>query len=249
METGEVKNEKNPSSNEELMAFIKKQNEIIESLKNDVNSLKKSDSPNQIEALANAISSINKKQVEINYEEGVAEEQIPEDDFVKEGVRFCAPFVGYVIVDDKRKGLIVKLPYNKKSIIFEYGSTRKTQTGKYENTHSYSVYTSKSKKEIEWLRNHSLYNITFYETSTEAANAKAAESLRLASIMSHIKEYELHDLMSVAKDYNIKITEDAAIMRQNLAFAILEKEIEKEREQAVKILEETNKGVALMSKK
>lgn len=251
METGKVEEGgKNLSSNEELMAFIKKQSEVINSLKSDIETLKKTDSSMHIGALAEAISSINKKQAEINYEDGVAEEQIPEDDFLKEGVRFCAPFVGYVIVDDKRKGLIVKLPYNKKSIVFDYGATRKTQTGKYNNTHSYSVYVSKSKKEIEWLRNHSLYNITFYETSTEAVQNDAIRSMRLANIMSYIKEYELPDLMSVAKDYGVAISEDSAVLRSKLAFAIFEKEVAAENEQTRKILEENHvKEVLSLGKK
>lgn len=254
LETGEENKDNGQNlDTKALLEALRKQQETVNFLQQRLEKYEaeKSQSPQIVEMLANALGSLNAKQRqdEIDFDEGISEDQIPVDDYVEEGVRFCAPFVGYVISDDRRKGMIVKLPYNKKSIFFEHAATRITQTGKYNNTHPFSVYVSKSKKEIEWLRSHSLYNITFYETSTEAVNADAAKAARLSVIMNSIKDYELPDLMSVAKQYGVPITEDASIMKHNLAFVILEKEMNAEIEQQRKRHEENAKHSLLLREK
>lgn len=247
----EEQEEQTLNSNEELLKIVKKQAEETKKLQEQLKEIQEGRAAlSSADVLAQALQSLASKQEkkDLDYEAGIPEEDIPVDDFLEEGVRFCAPFVGYVISDDKRKGQRVVLPYGKKVIEFDYAATRITQTGKHQNTHPISAYTSRSKKEVEWLRKHSLYRITFYETTTAAANADAVKATKLANIMTYLKDYEFPDLMSRAKENDVPMTEDINILRTNLAFKILENELKAEEAQLKKTLEENYRAQVLASK-
>lgn len=185
---------------------------------------------------------------ELNYEAGIYEEEIPLDDWDEKGVRFCAPYVGYLINDDRRKGQVVRLPYGKKEIFFTYAATRKVQVGKNFQLAPLSVYRSQSKKETEWLRNHSFYGFLFYESSNEAMNADASKAIRLANIMKMLQPLELHDLYRRCKDYGVAISEDGPAMRANIAVKMIEKEIEGEKQASMDTLAETYKSAKLLGR-
>lgn len=203
-------------------------------------------SPEQFKSIMEAVKAPTK---ELDYEEGVYEEQIPVDDFDAEGVRFCAPFVGYCIVDDVRKGQRVKLPFGKKSVFFDYAATRKVQQGKYEATAPFSVYRSHSKKEIEWLRNHTYYNVMFYESSNAAVQADLLKIQKLGKFMSILKNLEFHDIIKRCNEYGVPISEDAPTMRMQLAQKIVEREMELEGVTAQQKLEAISKEAMILNQK
>lgn len=187
-------------------------------------------------------------QNDIDYESGITTDQIPEDDYDENGVRFCAPFLGYVIVDDIRKGHRVKLPYGKKSIMFKYQSTRKYQQGKYEAISPFSTYTSHSKKEIEWLRASSKYGIFYYENSNGVASSDLRKIQKLSRIMTVLSGFETIDLIKRAKEYGVAYTEDPRDMRLELAHRMVEKELESEREKTQAVLSENFKERLIVGK-
>lgn len=185
----------------------------------------------------------------IDYAAGIQEEQIDIDDWDEKGIRFCAPFVGYCIVDDVRKGQRVKLPYNKEKIFFDYGATRRMTQGKYEGVSVYSVYTSQSKKEIAWLRNHRYYNIYFYESTTQAMNTDTMKAQRIGRIMAVLSNYEMDALLKRCKEYSVPMGEDAAVMRSHLAMKMMEREIAEEIESTKKQLSDAYKAQLLLEGK
>lgn len=176
--------------------------------------------------IQSAVSSNRDKEKEIDYEAGIQEEQIPVDDFDKEGVRFCSPNIGYVIVDDVRKGHRVKLPFGKKMIFFDYANTRKIQQGKYQTAQAFSVYTSHSKRITQWLREHSKYNIFFYESHQQAINADASRIQTLSKIMTVLQNYEVPDILKRCDEYGVPKGEDWRAMRLQLAYAMAQREEE-----------------------
>lgn len=183
-----------------------------------------------LEKIVGAIVKVNKKDENVDFQAGIYEEQIPADDFDKEGTRFCCPTVGHILVDDNRMGQRVVLPYKKPYIEFKYASTRKIYgQGKYASISPYSVYRSHSKKETEWIRNHSLYNVLFYESSNMAASSDALRMSRMATVMGMLKNYELPELVNMCKSYDTQPNfENVQAMRMNLAVKIVEKEEQQE---------------------
>lgn len=193
-------------------------------------------------------ASVNTRDRDLNFEAGIKEEDIPIDDYLEIGVRFCAPSGGYVIVDDRRKGHRVLLPYNKPNIFFEYEATKRIQQGKYEIIAPYSVYVSKSKKEVEWLRNHSYYNVLFYESASDAVAADVVKMQKMARVMTLLQNYSFPELVKRCKEYNISAGEDPASMRSQLAHAMVEVEIKSESSKTERLLHETNKTALLVGK-
>lgn len=202
------------------------------------------------DAIAKIVAAaVNTRDKDLNYQAGIKQEDIPADDYLEEGVRFSAPTGGYVIVDDSRKGHRVLLPYNKDAIIFEHFATRKIQQGKYKITAPFCVYVSKSKKEIEWLRNHSLYNTMFYENATQALGVDVMKMQKLARIMTFVQTYSMHDLIQRCKEHGIAIGEDYQTMRSNLAWAMVEMEMRSEQSASERALADSAKASMLLASK
>lgn len=86
---------------------------------------------------------------------------IDEDDILEEKdyVRFYAHVSGYVIVDDLRNGIPIRTPYGNK-IEFKYFGSKSSGTGRFEEREHISSYTCKSKKEVEWIRSHTLFGVS-----------------------------------------------------------------------------------------
>lgn len=174
------------------------------------------------------ITQINQKNKEIDYETGILEEQIPADDYDEKGVRFTCPAVGYVLVDDVRKGMRIVLPYNKKHILFKHAGTRKIESGKHKVLFPFSVYRSHSKKEIEYIRNHTMYGTLIYESSGAAATVDAKKMARAAVIINQLKQYEHPDLIKLCRDYQVPVNDDPGVMRMQITLSMVEKEFAQE---------------------
>lgn len=168
------------------------------------------------------------KRKELDYELGIDEEQIPKDDWNEAGVNFCVPSTGYTMSCDKRKGKIVRLPWNKKVIFFEHQGTRRIEQGKFSSVAPIAVYTSNSNKEIQWIRDHSMYGILIYENSTHAMTADMHKIQKLARIIGVLKNYEYYDLLKRAREHNLEISDDVNEMRFRIAHAMADKELESE---------------------
>lgn len=233
-------------SNAELQKLVLKLSKQVEDLKQP-NSFPTSQGMTA-DDVAKIVAAMRGQQ-EIDYESGITTDQVPEDDFDEVGVRFCSPNLGYVVVDDIRKGHRVKLPFNKKYIFFEYQATKKTRNERgHIVTNPFSAYTSHSKKEIEWLRNYSGYGIFFYENSNDATNVDLSKITKLSRIMSVISNYELNDLNKRCKEHGVPLSDNVQQMRFELAYKMVEKEIDSEKDKTKNVLDENLKGRLLAGK-
>lgn len=91
----------------------------------------------------------------------VTRTEIDEDDYFKEGKTFFAYQGGYIIVDDLVNGRPVQAPYGPIIFNFTFDSTK--GTGRNAELYVLCSYTSKSKKEIEFIKSHSRYGQIFFE--------------------------------------------------------------------------------------
>lgn len=169
-----------------------------------------------IEATKKSVDSID-----MNYEKGIDESLIPPDDYMdaKGAVKFFAPCGGYAICDDLRKGQRVLLPWGKKVIFFENPAVTKIQRGKYEELLVISEYTSRSKKEVEWLREHRLFRTKFFESTGSVQSADLVKMSKMSRIMSNVQAYELPDLLKAAQQNGVEVSQDYEAVR----FALAEK--------------------------
>lgn len=240
LETGENLPEgKKETSVTELVELLKKQQAEIDNLKKQNLG---SGSGFDIDGIAKIIKATKESEKDIDYASGITTDQVPEDDYDENGVMFSAPFLGYEIVDDIRKGHRVRLPYGKKDIFFEYGATRRYMQGNgYEAIVPYSTYLSRSKKEIEWLKNHSMFNVQFYESLNETAHVDGERINRLSVIMKMLNTLEVVDLIKRGKDYGVPYSSDPKTMRINIAMKMIDKEFEHLKQKTTDRLIETEK--------
>lgn len=262
MKTGEEtpKQEQDQSTvsgnmNDDQMKLMKQMSDQIASLEQRLAEKEKAGAVTTVNDVAGIAALINEARKladgdkEIDYTKGIRVDQIPKDDHDPKGVRFACPFAGYFICDDVRKGHIVKMPFGKQGIFFEYVNTRRTSTGKYEQITPIAIYESHSKAEIEWLRSHSFYGAIFFESTRGATDADASKAARMASVLQALSHLELNDVLRRAKEYGVPLTEDIQQMRVNIAFQMVKKEIEFAAQRSQEALEETFKSNLLLGSK
>lgn len=182
--------------------------------------------------------------IDKNWEQGIDESQIPVDDYLEreDWVIFFSPCGGTCIVDDRRKGQRVLLPYGKKVIWFQQTIADHIQKGKDMHLLVLSNYVCKSKKEAEWIRNHSLFGFKFFESIEQTIASDVVKMQRLSRIMSDVQQYSPHNLLQHAKSYNVPVGEDFNAIRYSLAQAMADAEEKREYTTTHQLLLNTEKN-------
>lgn len=141
----------------------------------------------------------------------------------KDMVMFVSHKVLYVIADDKRNGKNVRAPFA--LIKFKHDSTRLVKNGKETDQFNISTYTCRSKIELEWLRNHSLFGVMFFDKISKVITADAQKASRLAKHVLSLRSVGQHQLIQMAKSKEIPVVDDLNYLRSMIAQATVEEEM------------------------
>jgi len=152
---------------------------------------------------------------------------IDEGDRLKDGVTFFSHKVSYVVVDDKRNGHPVQTPY-KNILKFDYQSTKKVGSGKETRLHNLSAYTSFSKKEVAWLKEHTSFGSIFFLSHKEAMTVDNVRANKLARKMTVLSRMETSRVIKIATDLGINQMEDLHALRVVIANKQVDDEMNKE---------------------
>ena len=188
--------------------------------------------PDQMSLMKDLIAGLTKKDDLEKYGSGYAyveEADIDPDDYLEHGVTFFVHKVGYVIVDDKRNGLPVRVPFGA-PIIFQYQSTEKRSVGKYIELYNLATYTSFSKKEVKWLKEHTKFGIAFFDSIKTAMSINARLAEKLAKTINAVNGMESHRVIEACKGHDLPITAKIDEMRSQLAHKLAQEELEVEKE-------------------
>jgi hypothetical protein len=125
-------------------------------------------------------------------------------DLVKEGeeVTFTARSILYVVASYRDYRGIEKMPPHK-LIIFTYAASDRRKDGREEQIINFSQYTTNLKTEIEFLRGHPFYGITFGENTTEMANEDVSEMQYRARAATMLSTMTPEVVFQRAQDYDI----------------------------------------------
>jgi hypothetical protein len=169
----------------------------------------------------------------------VGESLIDEADILpqEEWVTFITNTVGYVIVDDLRNGIPVRVPYGK--IEFKFDSAKEIKNGKESDIFNISKYVCKSRKELEFLRKHSGYKFFHFENIKGAKSVNAKKAMKMQAVFKSLQALGQVELVNLARQYNIAIPEDVFALRGEIAFKIVEDQILREEDQTQQLLRET----------
>lgn len=193
------------------------------------------------EDLANAMVKAQQYQKGGSYYTDIRD--IDPDDFMKVPAVFTSYGTGYVIVDDKRNGRPVRTPYGN-LIKFKFSASRITRVGRTEQYSSFCSYTTHSKKEAEWLRNHTKYKIEFFEDEKLALNADVFY-IRIASdVARHVHNMEQNQILARAHDMGIPVGGDLADIISKIIHIETERRMKEEQQRmenrAITVLEQSN---------
>lgn len=252
MKTGDEKEENQSPSDIEvlknLVLQLQQENKDINKKFQEVILANASGSPaSMVKVLAEYTAALDKEK-NIDFRAGIRAEDIPKDDYDENGVTFCAPFTGYAIADDRRQGHHVLLPYNKEYIFFEFQGKSERQVGKHIQLMNFSTYRSQSKKEIQWLREHTFFNTMFYESTRGVANFDVQRAMKLSRIMTTVTNFEMPQVMARAKEYGIAVDQDLYVMKTMLAMKMADRELESELTSRERRLAELEKEKMLLQK-
>jgi hypothetical protein len=182
------------------------------------------------EAFASMISrgiseGMKTKTGQFQFDEGFTESEIDLDDLLeeKDWVTFAVHKIYDVIVGDKRHGKQIRVPYE--PIKFLIQASKIVKNGKSSSITNFATYTCKSKIELDWLRNHSQYNIRFFDSINGAASVEAKEATVLSKNMNLLNSMNQHQIFKYAKDHDVAVTSDLNIMKAELATKLTKKEL------------------------
>ena len=147
---------------------------------------------------------------------------LPDD----EQTTFVAHKVFYVITDAKIAGRNVRVPYE--PIEFKFFGARQAQRGKETDLFTFCCYTTKSRKEKEFLMKHPLFGMMFFKSINDAISVDGRKAAKLAKAMTSLLSYGQQQLINLARQYNTPITNDIQEIRAALASKIADEQMKQE---------------------
>jgi hypothetical protein len=164
----------------------------------------------------------------------------------EEWVTFITHKALYAIVDDKRHGKNVRAPLDK--ILFKYQSTQQVKAGKEVDIVQLSTYTCMSRTELKWLKDHSLFGITFFTQSISAISKDVERGMRIAKVMTSLSGMNQHQLVNMARERKLPVGGDLGQLRGIIANFMVDKDLEKRSEATKNILLEQKLEADLIEK-
>lgn len=162
----------------------------------------------------------------------------PVDDYLEEPIVFFAFSSHYGCFGDKRYNKET-LPPRGEPIIFDklYRYKRRSKTGRGVEVVSISQAVVRSKMDLDYLRNHSLYGIKFFENINKAKNVNITLAEKMAEMNAVTANMGDHQVIERAKREGINInTPDMVYLRQLLTKKLAEDAMKNEKNQVIKKL-------------
>lgn len=171
---------------------------------------------------------------------------IDREDILEDPLIFWAPGFHFVIGDDKKNGIAIPTPYQ--IIEFKPEGSRKNQRGKEIDIQIWSTYKCQSKKEAQWLKDHTLYGIRFFTKSADAVTADTRYTQKLAEYAQALRNTEPYRIIQQAKEAGEVFTDDVDTLRLVLAKKKTEDYMKQFEVERVKMLDRNNKKDLLNQK-
>ena len=167
-------------------------------------------------------------------------EELDPDDIIEQGVIFTSYGTAFIITDDRKFGKTVKIPGGRPYIKFKHAATKINKRSYNEDeVTTFCTYISYSKKEIEFLRQHTLMDISFYENNPKQAMSQGAKFIQLASnIHNQISSLDKMKLINKAKQLGINPNQEIRVLRSEIAAHVAESMVTQDIEKANKKINE-----------
>lgn len=225
--TESKKESKNTESKEEMVPLSMVQKLVDESIKSYQEKNPNGGNAELVKMLADAIKDGNSKKIE-KFDKTAYRDPEP-GDMLEYPVVFWSQGLNFVIGDDKDPvGRPIPAPLG--VIVFKPNSAKKIFKGKEANMLILCKHMCQSKKELEFLRNHSVFNIRIFEKATSAETIDTRYASLIAQYSASLKNTEAYRVVEQARTLGIAITDDVDGMRLQIAQHHAKVEVEKSEE-------------------
>lgn len=157
---------------------------------------------------------------------------LPADDYLpeEEAVSFFSYVVVTVLTTDRRQNQESYAPLG--PIVFNYLAGFAKKEGREEHIVNLCGYTSQSKTEIAWIRNHSLFKagVICERYNTSISNGAIAKAQRASVIYNVIRNLHPASVVNRCREAGLHVTEDIELMKALLVEHMVEQEINQEKE-------------------
>lgn len=221
---------------EEVITLKKSElNDMLTSMKKDIMKelAPENSTAKAIEALAKAMK------LQTNDGKFAEHEEFDPTDVLAEPVIFFTYSIGFGIMDDSKNGRPISTPY-KRPIHFVH-LFRYEKMGRHRKEYI-NISTAKitSKKEAEWMRKHSLFNIKFFEDICKVKDIDVFMQDKLVEANYEVGRLSDHEVVSRARvEKEITMTADISQMRKELIFVIAKKRLEQSGRKSTEMVHRT----------
>jgi len=143
--------------------------------------------------------------------------EIDESDYLKVPILFFTYTSAYTIWDDKRFGKTIRSPFGRPfrfKIISRYQV--KGRSVKERELRTTAGCIIRSKQEAEWMRSHSLYDLTFWEDIGKNQNIDYEFHRKLNEINTQFANMGQHEIVQKARSHGIVMNPDVNKMKREL---------------------------------
>lgn len=150
----------------------------------------------------------------------IDQSEIDPTDILQKPLVFFAWGFSTVVSDDFVNGTTIQPPYGR-AISFRHLYRMKTSQGKFS---SYCYAMIYSKKQAEFLRKHSDFNIRLFESLADAQSVENEYMTLIIAANDSIKRMSQHEVLSAARANNVSIdTMDMSLIKSKLLDAMVKK--------------------------
>lgn len=214
-------------SKEELAAFI---DQAVETRLKAFREVNTAPEKTERDYLKELVEELKGKDNPLDLSVAVDESELDPSDVLEKPKVYYTVGRRYIIRDDVRNGAAVKTPYGRK---FDFGGVDsgevlrfKEGSGRFATNYYISTCRVYSKKEIEWLERHSLFNIKFFPKLDGAKGVDAMVSTYTTQAAGEINPLTPDKIINRARQEGIEITSDVTQMKRDLIFKIAKRYME-----------------------
>lgn len=151
-----------------------------------------------------------------------------EEDYLQDAVVFFTFSTQSFIYADFRNGKEIKCPNGKVHFKCIHRQIRKTSGG--EKSIQISSVKVQSKRQLEFLRSHTLFNVQFFEDINHVKNVDAVWAAKLVEMNTQISQFSDAQIIDRSRILQLPITKDLTQMRRDLVEHMAKMQRRKEEE-------------------
>tara|TARA_R110002020_G_scaffold220785_1_gene428732 strand:+ start:12644 stop:13462 length:819 start_codon:yes stop_codon:yes gene_type:complete len=197
--------------------------EVVQKLSKE-NNYPKSKTDSLLENMLEEMRAVNERDNKLVGVRSYSEEEIDVEDYLETPAMFYCYSFSHICIGDTRFGHSVNTPYKRPVRFKPLYRYKKPGTSRYnEEIVSMSCCIVRSKKEADWIRNHTLYGIRYFENTKDVQTIDRVFADRLVEMSNMLNGMSQFEVIERAKQEGVEVNADVDDVRKRLSYNLAEK--------------------------